>query len=602
MSKEKKIQTEESGSGSDLKRVLGYAENMKGMCVVSWLLSMLSSLLSLVPYWCIWQIFKNVMDEKGDLSRASLYGWTAVIFAVLSALFYILSLMLSYKSALKASSNMKKRLLRFILAMPLGSVTASGSGKLRKIVNDFGEAIEKYLSQYMPNRISTIAMALGLIFLLLFYNWKLGILSLVSMILGIVLLMVFMGRGLKEKMKEYQNSLDKMSNDTVEYVRGISVIKTFGQSVFYFRRLRDTIDSYSRFAVDYMKAMRLPMVLCITAIYSVFAFLIFGSACMTADGVENGFIIDLIFYVILTPAIAIMMNKFMYQSKDAIVLSDAFERVDKILSMQPVTWGHEIVPEKDHSIRLDNVYFSYDGKTPALNGVSLNIESGSTAALVGHSGSGKTTIANLVTRFYDTDKGSIFIGGRDIKSMQEKDFMDKISFVLQDSKLIKASIADNVLIGRKDASRDEVMEALEKAQCRDIIEKFPDGVDTIIGSEGVYLSGGEMQRIAIARTILKNSPIIILDEATAFADPDNESRIQAALNELMRNKTVIMIAHRLSTITNADVIFVMDEGKLVEYGSFNELLANKGIFSKMWDEYNSAVDLELSSGHKKKGE
>ena len=222
--------------------------------------------------------------------------------------------------------------------------------------------------------------------------------------------------------------------------------------------------------------------------------------------------------------------------------------------MQPVTWGHEIVPEKDHSIRLDNVYFSYDGKTPALNGVSLNIESGSTAALVGHSGSGKTTIANLVTRFYDTDKGSIFIGGRDIKSMQEKDFMDKISFVLQDSKLIKASIADNVLIGRKDASRDEVMEALEKAQCRDIIEKFPDGVDTIIGSEGVYLSGGEMQRIAIARTILKNSPIIILDEATAFADPDNESRIQAALNELMRNKTVIMIAHRLSTITNADVI------------------------------------------------
>ena len=323
---------------------------------------------------------------------------------------------------------------------------------------------------------------------------------------------------------------------------------------------------------------------------------------MTADGVENGFIIDLIFYVILTPAIAIMMNKFMYQSKDAIVLSDAFERVDKILSMQPVTWGHEIVPEKDHSIRLDNVYFSYDGKTPALNGVSLNIESGSTAALVGHSGSGKTTIANLVTRFYDTDKGSIFIGGRDIKSMQEKDFMDKISFVLQDSKLIKASIADNVLIGRKDASRDEVMEALEKAQCRDIIEKFPDGVDTIIGSEGVYLSGGEMQRIAIARTILKNSPIIILDEATAFADPDNESRIQAALNELMRNKTVIMIAHRLSTITNADVIFVMDEGKLVEYGSFNELLANKGIFSKMWDEYNSAVDLELSSGHKKKGE
>lgn len=306
--------------------------------------------------------------------------------------------------------------------------------------------------------------------------------------------------------------------------------------------------------------------------------------------------------MILTPAIAIMMNKFMYQSKDAIVLSDAFERVDKILSMQPVTWGHEIVPEKDHSIRLDNVYFSYDGKTPALNGVSLNIESGSTAALVGHSGSGKTTIANLVTRFYDTDKGSIFIGGRDIKSMQEKDFMDKISFVLQDSKLIKASIADNVLIGRKDASRDEVMEALEKAQCRDIIEKFPDGVDTIIGSEGVYLSGGEMQRIAIARTILKNSPIIILDEATAFADPDNESRIQAALNELMRNKTVIMIAHRLSTITNADVIFVMDEGKLVEYGSFNELLANKGIFSKMWDEYNSAVDLELSSGHKKKGE
>ena len=284
------------------------------------------------------------------------------------------------------------------------------------------------------------------------------------------------------------------------------------------------------------------------------------------------------------------------------MLSDAFERVDKILSMQPVTWGHEIVPEKDHSIRLDNVYFSYDGKTPALNGVSLNIESGSTAALVGHSGSGKTTIANLVTRFYDTDKGSIFIGGRDIKSMQEKDFMDKISFVLQDSKLIKASIADNVLIGRKDASRDEVMEALEKAQCRDIIEKFPDGVDTIIGSEGVYLSGGEMQRIAIARTILKNSPIIILDEATAFADPDNESRIQAALNELMRNKTVIMIAHRLSTITNADVIFVMDEGKLVEYGSFNELLANKGIFSKMWDEYNSAVDLELSSGHKKKGE
>lgn len=397
------------------------------------------------------------------------------------------------------------------------------------------------------------------------------------------------------KMKEYQNALDDMSNEAVEYIRGIPVVKTFGQTVFSFKKFKATIDRYSEWAISYTKDLRLPMTFYTTAINAVFAFLIAGIIIFCRNNITNTLLLNLMFYIIITPIITVTLNKLMFMNENEMIVNDAMERIDSVLNLQPMSEPNQSDVPKDYSIAINNLTYSYDGQKNAINNVSLTIPSKQTVAFVGPSGSGKSTLANLISRFFDCNNGSISIGGVDIKSIKKNDLMNYISFVFQNSRLIKASIYDNVRLSKPNASREEVIDALNKAQCSDIIEKLPNGIDTIIGSKGIYLSGGEQQRIAIARVILKNSPIIILDEATAFTDPDNENKVQKAFSQMADGKTVIMIAHRLTTVTNADTIYVFDNSEIVESGTHSELLSQNGMYNKMWNEYQKSIDWKVSA-------
>ena len=384
-----------------------------------------------------------------------------------------------------------------------------------------------------------------------------------------------------------------MSNEAVEYVRGIPVVKTFGQTVFSFKRFKAAIDNYEKWVIAYTKALRLPMMGYTTAINAVFAFLIAGAIIFTHGGVTNELLLNLIFYIIITPIISVTLTKMMFMSEDEMVVNDAISRIDTVLDIEPLSETQDAQTPSDNSVTLENVTYSYDGEKNALDNVSLAINAGQTVALVGPSGGGKTTLANIITRFFDPQQGRVLIGGADIKEIQKEQLMNTVSFVFQNSRLIKDTILENVRLSNPQATRGEVINALNAAQCSDIIEKLPNGIDTVIGADGVYLSGGEQQRIAIARAILKNAPIIILDEATAFADPDNEQKVQAALSKLSEGKTVIMIAHRLSTVANADCIYVLADGKIAESGKRDELVLKNGIFTKMWNDYNKSVEWKI---------
>ena len=401
-------------------------------------------------------------------------------------------------------------------------------------------------------------------------------------------------RRMAQKMKEYQNSLDAMSNEAVEYVRGIPVVKTFGQTVFSFKRFKATIDNYEKWVISYTKDLRIPMMLYTAAINSVFVFLIAAALIFTKNGVTNEFLLNLIFYIIITPVISLTLTKMMYQSENAMIVADALQRVDTILDAEQLPETVNGKKPSDSSVEFRNVSYSYDGVKNAVENISLNIPSGSTVAFVGPSGSGKSTMANLISRFFDVSEGQVLVGGVDVRNIKKDILMDNVSFVFQNSHLIKGTILDNVRMARPQASKEEVMNVLEKSQCMDIVKKLPNGVDTVVGTNGVYLSGGEQQRIAIARVMLKNSPVVILDEATAFADPDNEVMVQKAFSELAKDRTVIMIAHRLSTVAGADRIYVLKDGKIEEYGKYNELINNGGMFSKMWNDYRHSVDWKVS--------
>lgn len=396
-------------------------------------------------------------------------------------------------------------------------------------------------------------------------------------------------------MKQYNNALENMSNEAVEYVRGIPVVKTFGQSVFSFKKFKGTIDEYAKWVIAYTKDMRVPMMIYTAAANGVFAFLIVGALWFSANGVTNEFLLNLIFYIIITPVISLTLTRIMFMSENGMIVSDALSRVDGVLSAAFMPESEKIEYPKDSSVTLSDVHFSYDGKKEVIRGVSMNIGAGQTVAFVGPSGGGKSTLASLIARFFDVKGGSIKIGGSDIRNIPKEKLMESVSFVFQDSKLIKATVSENVKMGKPDASDLEVAEALKIARCDDIIEKLPNGINTVIGTKGVYLSGGEQQRLTIARAVLKNAPVLILDEATAFADPDNEVKVQAAFSELSKGKTVIMIAHRLSTVQNADCIYVIADGKIVESGTHNELMKKNSLFAKMQNDYQSSVKWKVSN-------
>ncbi len=582
---------------SNLQRLLSYAGNRKPLTYISWVLSAASALISLLPFWCIWKILDEVIRVAPDFDKAkniTHYGWLAVLFAVLTIFVYICGLMCSHLSAFRIATNIRIALTKHITTLPLGKIEEFGSGKLRRTISETSGAAEGYLAHQLPDKAKAIASIAGLLAMDFIFDWRLGLLSLVPVVIGFIIMMSSMaGPSLQKSMTEYQNALAEMSNEAVEYVRGIPVVKTFGQSVFSFKKFKGTIDNYEKWTTDYTLNMRIPMTLYTLAINSIFAFLIIGAFWFSHGKITGDFLLDMLFYIIITPVITVALTKIMLMNENEMMVKDAIDRIDSVLNMEPLTDPAKPSHPADNSVELRGVTFSYDGTKNALSDISLKIPAGQTAAFVGPSGGGKSTLASIVARFFDPQQGKVLVGGVDVKDIGKEELMNTVSFVFQNSKLIKASILDNVRMGKPNATEAEVMQALKTAQCMDIIEKFTNGVNTMIGSEGVYLSGGEAQRIAIARAVLKNSPIIILDEATAFADPDNEAKVQAAFNELARGKTVIMIAHRLSTVVNADRIFVLREGKLAENGTFDELVKNGGTFANMWNEYQRSVEWKV---------
>ena len=582
---------------SNLSRLMTYAGPYQYFTYASWVLAAASALVALAPFWYIWKILQEVLSVAPDFSRAvhlPHYGTMAVVYAIASFLIYILALLCSHLAAFRVATNLRLAAVEHLALLPLGFADSFGSGALRKVINESSGATETYLAHQLPDQYAAMATPVGLLVLLLGFDWRLGLLSLVPVVLGFVVMSAMTGKRMEEKMRQYSNALAAMSNEAVEYVRGIPVVKTFGQSVFSFKKFKATIDEYEKWVVAYTKEMRLPMMLYTAAINGVFAFLIAGALLFTRGGVTTAFLLNLLFYIIITPVISLTLTKIMYMSENNMIVTDALSRIDSVLNAAPLPESAAPQHPKDSSVTLEHVRFSYDGKTDVIRDVSLAIQPGQTVAFVGSSGGGKSTLASLISRFFDVGGGSVSIGGVDVRNIVKEELMNTVSFVFQNSRLVKASILDNVKMGRPDATREEVLAALQTAQCMDIIEKFPTGVDTVIGSKGVYLSGGEQQRIAIARAVLKTAPILILDETTAFADPDNESRVQAAFAALAKGKTVIMIAHRLSTVADADCIYVVEGGQIAESGRRDALCAQGGLFAKMWADYQSSVQWKVT--------
>ena len=587
------MQSKAKGKGN-LSVLMDYAGRRRVLTYLSWVLSAVSALTSLVPFIFVWLIVREVIEANGNFAAVqgslSVYGWWAVGSTLISMLVYFAALMCSHVAAFRVAGNMRKRAMRHIGALPVGFMNSLGSGRVRRIVNESSGATKTYLAHQLPDMVGAFATPVGMIVLLFVFDWRLGLLSLIPTVLGFIIMSKMTGKDMARKMKEYQSALENMNNEAVEYVRGVPVVKTFGQTVFSFKRFKGSIDSYHTWVVAYTKSLMWPMVAFTTAINCVFVPLIIAGLCFTAGGVDGTFLLNLIFYIIFTPIISVTLMKVMFMSENNMIVSDALQRIDGILAIKPLPEPSAPQTPKDNSVTFENVTFAYEGADRnAIDGITLDVKAGKTVALVGPSGGGKTTAAGLVARFLDTASGAVKVGGVNVKDIDRQTLNDTVAYVFQDSKLLKTSIFENVRMGRPSATREEVLAALHNAQCDDILNKFPHGVDTVIGSKGVYLSGGEQQRIAIARVMLKNAPVLVLDEATAFADPENEAAVQRAFERLAEGRTVIMIAHRLTTVQNADRIYVLKDGKIAEEGTHAQLMEQNGLYHDMYDEYRTSI-------------
>ncbi len=585
---------------SVISQLFEYAGNHKYFTVSSWILAAISAIVALVPFYYIWCIIKEVVEVRDDFGKAThivSYGWSAVGMSLLAMVIYIAALMCSHIAAFRVQANMRTRMMEHVMKLPMGYIESQGSGKIRKIVADSSAATETFLAHSLPDKAVSYATPIGLIAMLLIFDWKIGLICLIPAVLAFLMMGSMMGEKMQEDMKEYQNALDEMSAEAVEYVRGIPVVKTFGQSVFSFKRFKDAIDKYEKWTITYTVGMRMPMIGFTTAANAIFAALVACSFIFARNTVTDPFLYNILFYIIITPILTVTLMKVAYAGESQMIVKDALERMYSLLEVEPLREAADPKMPKDSGISIDNIKFTYDeNKMNAIDGITLDIKPGEHVAFVGPSGGGKTTLASLIARFWDVKEGSIKIGGVDVKDIATNELMKQVSYVFQDSKLLKMSILDNVRMGRPDATDEEVIKALKDAMCWDIIEKLPDGIHTMIGSKGTYVSGGEAQRISIARAFLKNAPILILDEATAFADPDNEIMVQQAFANLSKDKTVIMIAHRLSTVVDADKICVLSGGKIAESGKHDELLKKNGIYSHMWNEYQKSVNWKVGKG------
>ena len=590
---------------SSLARILGYAGGHRNLTLLGCVLSALSAVLGLIPYVCVWLAARNVLESWPSLtgvSGFSRWGWWAVWTAIGSIVLYFAALMSTHIAAFRTARNIRRSAMAHVLKLPLGFFTGSQSGRLRKLIDDNAGLTEDLLAHKLPDLAGTIVTPIAAVLMLFLFDWKMGLLCLLTMVLALLSMCLMMGGKNAGFFHRYQKEIERMSGEAVEYVRGIPVVKMFQQTVYSFKAFYAAIRDYSDLASQYAMSCRVGQTCFLTFINGAFALLIPAALLLASGGDVRAVLVNFIFYALFAPACGQMINRIMYMSEAVMEADEAVGRLDEILSQKPMeNTGIEKQPA-DAAVSFDHVTFTYPGADrPALSDVSFAVRPGQVTALVGPSGGGKTTAASLIPRFWDADSGAVSIGGVNVKEMDTEDLMKQTAFVFQDTRLFKESLLENIRAARPDASREEVLSAAHAAQCDDILEKLPQGLDTVVGARGVYLSGGEQQRIALARAILKDAPIVVLDEATAFADPENEHQIQKAFEALIRNKTVLMIAHRLSTVQDADHIIVLSGGKIAEQGSHESLLAQHGVYAAMWEDYQRSARWKVGRTDPKSG-
>lgn len=582
-------------------RLLNYSGNYKYLTIIGMFLSALSAICLLVPFIYIWDVVNALLAVAPDFTKAQnldVYAINAFTFAILGIILNFFGLMGTHLSAFKNEKNMKDAAINHLLKLPLGYFSNHTSGGLRKIIDYSTAKTEVFLAHQLFDLTGAIVTPIVFLILLFSFDWLLGLICLIPIILCFVFMYPMFSKESRNSMEKYEKYLEEMNGEAVEYVRGIPVTKAFQQSIYSFKNFINAIKNYGKFSAEYSMSTHIPMTAFIVSINGFFALLIPAGILLAGSVVDVKFFANFMFYIIFTPICAVMMMKIMTVSQDWMLASCALDSIEAILNECPLVDPINPQKPKNHSIEFEGVYFDYenvDGDEHILNDVNLKINENETVALVGLSGGGKTTIASLIPRFWDVNKGSIKVGDVDVRDISTKELMKNISFVFQNTTLFKDSIYNNVAIGRKGASREDVKKALSLTQCDDIIDELPDGIDTVIGSEGTYLSGGQQQRIALARAVLKDAPIIILDEATALADPENEYLIQKAISEITKDKTVIMIAHRLSSVKSVDKIYVVENGRIVEEGNHHTLVDSEGIYSRMWVEFNQSIQWKVKS-------
>ena len=588
---------------SGLARCMELASDRKGLIFLSAILSSLAAIASFIPYIAVYFMIRTIIGvypnlEQLDMSIVLNYGWLALAGIVANILLYFLAIFSSHMAAFGTLYELKVLFANHITKIPLGYHLTIGSGRLRKIMDENIESVEGFIAHQFPDFVASVTAPIVMVVILFTVDWRFGLASLAGIILAFIAEFIGYGSGaMKENMGKYQTALEEMNNASVEYVRGMPVVKAFNQTASSFRKLKDAISGYTEWVLKFSLGWQNCMPAFTTIINNIYLILIPVGVLIGANTSDfSGFAMSFIFYLLFVPAIAGVLNKIMYISESFMQINGNVARMDEILNIPEMAeTDHPKKPVND-DIEFNDVSFSYTGSADenALENVSFSAKQGQITAIVGPSGGGKSTIANLISRFWDVSSGSITIGGADVRDMAENDLMRHVSFVFQDIFLFKQSILDNIRMGNPQASEEQVVAAAKAAQCHDFISRLPKGYHTVVGTKGVHLSGGERQRIAIARAIIKNSPIIVLDEATAFSDPENEYLIQKAFEKLMQGKTVIIIAHRLSTIRNADHIIVMEKGHLIEEGKHDDLVAAGGRYAKMWNHYTEAIDWKIS--------